>query len=69
MLRRAHERKQLLGRELREESPLGALRKHRAAGCERPSCGCCSASKLWYRGADRARDRREWRRLELDAGT
>lgn len=33
-------------------------------GCRRPRCLLCHADKLLYRGADRRREERAWRRHE-----
>lgn len=45
--------------------PDGRLENRQAYfGCSRPRCFVCHADKLLYRGADRARARREWEALE-----
>ncbi|MCW2976393.1 MAG: hypothetical protein JWM06_1674 [Actinomycetia bacterium] len=41
----------------------GRVRKTHPRDCGRPRCNLCNPSKL-YRGADRARERREALRLE-----
>jgi hypothetical protein len=47
--------------------PDGRLDDHQAyLACGRPRCGLCHPRKRWHRGADRARDRDEWQRLERE---
>ena len=47
--------------------PNGRLEDRQAyLACGRAKCGLCHPGKRWHRGADRARARNEWRRVERE---